>query len=46
VDKVVATGLGDSISHETVRLLLKKTNANHGITNGVCRKRMPSAALP
>jgi transposase len=37
-DKVVALGCVDSIAHETVRQVLKKTNSNRGSSsNGVCR---------
>jgi hypothetical protein len=31
-------GFVDSISHETVRQVLKKANAKHGTSNGVGRK--------
>lgn len=38
-DKVVELGFADSIAHETVRQVLKKTRSNRGSTsNGVCRK--------
>jgi transposase len=38
-DKVVEMGFVDSISHETVRRVLKKANAKRGSSsNGVCRK--------
>jgi transposase len=37
-EKVVEMGFVNSISHETVRQVLKKANANHGSSNGICRK--------
>ena len=38
-DKVVDLGFADTIAHETVRQVLKKTNSNRGSSsNGVCRK--------
>jgi transposase len=38
-DKVVELGFADTIAHETVRQVLKKTNSNRGSSsNGVCRK--------
>jgi transposase len=37
-EKVVKMGFVDSISHETVRQVLKKANAKHGTSNGVGRK--------
>jgi transposase len=37
--KVVELGFADTIAHETVRQVLKKTNSNRGSSsNGVCRK--------
>lgn len=41
-DKVVALGFVESISHETVRSVLKKTSSSHGRANsGACRKSAP-----
>ena len=38
-DQAVALGLTDSLSHETVRQFLKKTNLSRGSTNsGACRR--------
>ena len=37
-EKVVKMGFVDSISHETVRQVLKKANAKHGTSNSVGRK--------
>ena len=38
-DKVVALGFAESISHETVRSVLKKTTSNRGkVNNGAYRK--------
>jgi transposase len=38
-DKVVALGFADSMAHETVRQVRKKTSANRGSrSNGVCRQ--------
>jgi putative transposase len=35
----VELGVADTMAHETVRQVLKKTNSNHGSSsNGVCRK--------
>lgn len=42
-DEAVALGLADSLSHETVRQLLKKTNSSPGnISNGVSQRSGPS----
>jgi transposase len=38
-DKIVALGFADTMAHETVRQVLKKTTSNRGESrNGVCRK--------
>ena len=42
-DEAVALGLADTLSHETVRQVLKKTNSNRGnINSGVSRTSGPS----
>jgi hypothetical protein len=42
-NEAVALGLADTLSHETIRQLLKKTNSNPGnISNGASPRSVPS----